>query len=125
MGTFLRAWVPLSLALAVAAPAAGQRIDPNRVFDVTVEVDGKLMEASIREGCFLRLTLPAGGEYHFSPVLQAGRTTRVLVAVSHGATGQPETQRVVERLQLAIGVPVTLRTAPTLRIVLDEIRRAN
>lgn len=126
MGMLFRRCVPaLSLLAAAAAPASGQRIDPHRIFDVTVEVEGKLMSASIREGSFLRLTIPNDGEYHFSPVLQAGRSTRVLVAVSRGAAGQPRTQRVVERLELSPGVPMALRTAPTLKIVLDEIRRAN
>lgn len=122
MGTLLRRWVPLSLlACSFAAPAAGQRIDPDRVFEVTLEIDGRMMEAMIREGSSLRLSRPGGEEYHFSPVLRPSSET-VLMAVSRAAPGQP--QRVVERLQLSIGVPVALRSAPTLRIVLDKIGRA-
>lgn len=125
MGTLLRRWVPALSLLAVAAvPADAQRIDPDRVFEVTVEVNGQLMNAMIREGSFLRLTVRETDEYHFSPVMQPGNTGRVLVAVSLGTTGQPQTRRIVERLVLSQGVPVTLQTAPTLRIVLDEISRA-
>lgn len=123
MGTLLRRCVPLSLlALAAAVPAAGQRIDPDRVFEVTLEIDGRMMSAMIREGSFLRLTRPGGVEYHFSPVLRSASSGTVLMAVSRAAAG--ERQQVVERLQLTIGVPVALRTAPTLRIVLDKIGRA-
>jgi hypothetical protein len=125
MGTLLRRWVPaLSLLAAASVPADAQRIDPDRIFEVTVEVNGRMMSAMIREGSFLRLTVRETDEYHFSPVLQPGSTGRALVAVSLGTTGQPQTRRVVERLVLSPGVPVALRTAPTLRIVLDEISRA-
>lgn len=125
MGTLFRRWLPvLSLLAAAAVPADAQRIDPDRIFEVTVEVNGRMMSAMIREGSFLRLTVRETDEYHFSPVLQPGSTGRALVAVSLGTTGQPQTRRVVERLVLSPGVPVTLRTAPTLRIVLDEISRA-
>lgn len=124
MGTFLRTSASLSLfALAAAAPAAGQRIDPDRVFGVTLEIDGRMMSATIREGSSLRLMRPGGEEYHFSPVLRNAAGGTVLMAVARGGAGQP--QQIVERLRLSIGVPVTLRSAPTLRIVLDEIRRAS
>jgi hypothetical protein len=115
----------LALLSAAAAPAAGQRIDPDRIFDVTLEVDGQIMSAVIREGSFLRLTLRETDEYHISPVLQQGRADRVLVAVSLAPAGQREGRRIVERLELSPGVPRTLRTAPTLRIVIDAIRRAD
>ncbi len=125
MGTFFRSWIPaLSLLAMATVPAQAQRIDPDRIFEVTVEVNGRMMSAMIREGSFLRLTVRETDEYHFSPVLQPGNTGRALVAVSLGTTGQPQTRRIVERLVLSPGVPVTLRTAPTLRIVLDEISRA-
>ncbi|HEX2080573.1 MAG TPA: hypothetical protein VHG08_22910 [Longimicrobium sp.] len=125
MGASLRTWGPLVAALALAAaPARAQQIDPDRIFEVTMEVDGQMMSAMIREGSFLRLTVRETDEYHFSPVMQPGNTGRMLVAVSLGTTGQPQTRRVVERLVLSPGVPVTLRTAPALRIVLDEISRA-
>ncbi|HEX2210439.1 MAG TPA: hypothetical protein VHG93_22360 [Longimicrobium sp.] len=124
MGTPLRRWIPLSLlVVAAAAPAAAQRIDPDRVFEVTLEIDGRMMSAMIREGSSLRLTRPGGVEYHFSPVLRSASSGTVLMAVSRAAAGEP--QQVVERLQLSVGVPVALRSAPTLRIVLDKIGRAN
>lgn len=124
MGTRLRRWVPALFLVTAAVPADAQRIDPDRIFEVTLEVEGKIMSTMIREGSFLRLTVRETDEYHFSPVLQPGNTGRVLVAVSLGTTGQPRTRRVVERLVLSPGVPVTLRTAPMLRIVLDEVSRA-
>lgn len=126
MGLFFRGWLPAVslLAAASAAPAAGQRIDPDRIFEVTVEVDGRMMSAMIQEGSSLKLTLRQTDEYNLSPVLRDAAAGRVLVAVSRGAAGQPRTQRIVERLELTAGVPVSLRSAPTVRIVLDRIRRA-
>lgn len=125
MGRLLRRWIPaVSLATVAAVPTHAQRIDPDRIFEVTVEVNGRMMNAMIREGSFLRLTVRETDEYRFMPVLQPGSTDRALVSVSLGTAGQEGTRRVVERLVLSAGVPVTLRTAPTLRIVLDEISRA-
>ncbi len=126
MGIFFRRWLPALplLVAAAAAPAPGQRIDPDRIFEVTVEIDGRMMSAMIREGSSLKLTLRATDEYEFSPVLRDAAAGRVLMAVSRGTAGQPQTQRIVERLELSAGVPVALRSAPTLRIVLDRIRRA-
>lgn len=115
----------LVLAGVAVAPAAGQRIDPDRIFDVTLEVNGQIMSAVIREGSFLRLTLRETDEYHLSPILQQGRSGRVLLAVSLGTAGQPQSRRIVERLELSPGVPASLRSAPTLRIVVDAIRRAD
>lgn len=123
---FERCWLAVLLLLTVAAaPAGAQRIDPDRIFDVTLEVEGQMMSAVIREGSFLRLTLRETEEYHFSPVLQQGRGGKVLLAVSVGTTGRPETRRIVERLELSPGVPIALRTAPALRIVVDAVRRAD
>lgn len=120
-----RSLLTVLLAAAAAVPAAGQRIDPDRVFDVTLEVDGQMMSAVIREGSVLRLTLRGTDEYHFAPVLQQGPSGRVLVAVSLAPAGQRQGRRIVERLELSPGVPRTLRTAPTLRIVIDAVRRAD
>lgn len=127
MATVFRGWAAAAL-LAVGAwtaPAgAQQRIDPNRVFEVTVQLNGRMMNAVIREGGSLRLELAGRNEYHLRPVLQAG-STRVLLAVWRGTLGEPQTQRVVERVVLAPGEPVSLRSAPSVRIVLDAISRAN
>lgn len=115
----------LVVAAVAAAPATAQRIDPDRIFDVTLEVNGQMMSAVIREGSFLKLTLHETDEYHLSPVLQQGGSGRVLLAVSRGTVGQPQSRRIVERLELSPGTPASLRTAPTLRIVVDAIRRAD
>jgi hypothetical protein len=115
----------LVLAAVAATPVAAQQIDPERIFDVTLEVNGQMMTAVIREGSFLRLTLRETDEYHLSPVLQQGRSGRVLLAVSLGTVGQPQSRRIVERLELSPGTPAALRSAPTLRIVVDAIRRAD
>lgn len=125
----MRSSIRTTLAFAVltacaVAPATAQRIDPNRLFDVTLEVNGRLMSAVIREGSSLTLTLDSGSEYHFNAVLAPQGSETVLVTVSRGTPGQPESQRTIERIELTTGRPVSLRSTPSLKIVLDAIRLA-
>lgn len=123
----MRRFIPTTISLAVLTafaivPATAQRVDPNRLFDVTLEVNGRMMSAVIREGSSLTLTLNGGGEYRFSAVLDPRGGERVLVSVSRGTPGRPETQQTIERVELTTGRPVSLQSMPSVRIVLDAIR---
>jgi hypothetical protein len=112
----------LSVAAALlASPATGQRVDPNRVFDLTLQVDEQVMSATVREGGAFNLTLRRTDEYRLVPVANRGGVT---MAVYRGTAGQPSTIRIVERVQLAVGRPVTLRTNPAFTLVVDQIRSA-
>lgn len=106
-----------------ASSVAAQRVDPNRVFDVTVQANGQVMSATIRDGGMFQLTLNETDEYRLVPVVTANRST-VTMAVYRGTAGQPSTSRVVERVELATGRPATLRTNPRLTLVIDRIRSA-
>lgn len=110
------------IATVMASSATAQRVDSNRRFDLTLEVNGRMMSAVIPEGQALTLTLDGDSEYRFSAVLAPRGGERVLMAVSRGTPGQPETQQTIERLELTTGRPVSLRSVPSVRIVLDAIR---
>lgn len=118
---------PLLLAVVAALSAqaaSAQRVDPQRVFDVTVQVAGQVMSATIRDGGEFQLTLDRTDEYRLMPVV-AGRDGRtVTMAVYRATAGQPSTKRMVERIELSVGQPATLRTRPEFSLVVDRIRSA-
>ncbi|HEV3052560.1 MAG TPA: hypothetical protein VGX50_19770 [Longimicrobium sp.] len=119
--------LPLLLVLAAVAsvqPGAAQRVDPNRVYDVTVQAVGQIMSATIREGGMFRLTLDVTDEYRLVPIMAGGGGGTVTMAVYRGTSGQPSTSRIVERVELTVGRPVTLRSNPDLSLVIDRIRSA-
>lgn len=127
MRSFPRPMLPLLAAVAAAVlaqHASAQRVDPDRVFDVTLDVEGQVMSATIRDGGMFRLTLRETDEYRLVPVATGTSGRAVTMAVYRGTAGQPSTSRIVERVDLAVGRPATLRTNPGLTLVLDRIRSA-
>lgn len=111
-------------AVLAAVPASAQRVDPLRVFDVTLQLPNQVMEASIREGQPLKLTLDGTDEFEFVPVM-ADAGQGVAVAVYRGRSNEPATRRLVERLALTVGTPAGLRSHTGIRVVLDRIRQAS
>ena len=117
--------VMLAVVAALCAQAgSAQRVDPNRVFDVTVQVEGQVMSATIRDGGEFQLTLDRTDEYRLMPVVAGRDGRRVTMAVYHATAGQPSTRRMVERIELSVGRPATLRTRPGFTLVVDRIRSA-
>lgn len=116
----LRATI-VAASMLLAIPVSAQRVDPTRLFDLTVSSSGEIMTVSIREGGDFRLTVAQRDEYRFVPIAPAGRRT-ITMAVYHGTAGQPTSSRIVERLELSIGVPATLRTSPNISLVVDRVR---
>lgn len=109
-----------ALLLAVQAPA--QRIDANRFMDLTLEVEGQMMSGRVPEGRTFRLVLGETDQFELMPVMAPGNGQRVILAVYRGVVDQPETRRLVERRDVAVGVPVTLRSHSGIRVVVDAIR---
>jgi hypothetical protein len=105
-----------------AAEARAQQIDRNRIFDLTVEAEGQIFSAAVREGDPLRLTVRQTDEYRLVPVLQAGSRNAVTVAVYRGVAGQQGSGRLVERVNARLGSPASLRVNPSIRFVLDGVR---
>jgi hypothetical protein len=118
-------WICAPALLLAALPATAQRVDPRRVLDVTLEYPDQVMSASIREGGTLNLSFPSARvEYEFVPVMQGRNSRAVTMAIYRMTPGQRSTRQVVERVNLAVGVPATLRTDPEITMVLDRIRNA-
>lgn len=114
----------LALLMVTAARADAQAIDRSRIFDVTVEIEGQIIGASIREGEPLRLTVHRAEEYEVSPVLPGGQGAVVVVAISRRRGDEPGATEIIERLSVREGVPVTMRAHPGLKLVIDRIRYA-
>lgn len=119
---FIRSAV-IILAAATSVPAAAQRIDPQRVFDLTLQLPDQMMEASIREGQPLKLTLRGTDEFEMVPVMDDAGGQRITLAVYRAVANQPSTRRLVERVALTVGTPATLRSHSGIRVVVDGIRR--
>lgn len=120
----LRVALPF-LALAAAlgpAPAAGQRVDPDRVIDVSMDLGTQTLSAAIREGGTFNLVLHDRDEYEFAPVVLDARGRKVTFAVYKGVKGQPSTRALAERIELAVGTPARLRTNGQISLVVDGIR---
>lgn len=109
--------------LAAASPAAAQRVDPQRVFDLTLQLPDQMMEASIREGQPLKLTIRGTDEFEMVPVMDGPDGRRITLAVYRAVANQPSTRRLVERVALTLGTPATLRSHSGIRVVVDRIRR--
>lgn len=125
MRRFISLILPLLAAVVAVLPgqdAFAQRVDPNRVFDITLDVNGQVMSATIRDGGMFRLTLHGTDEYRLVPVVAAPDGRTVTMAVYRGTAGQPSTSRIVERVELAVGRPATLRTNAEFTLVVDRIR---
>jgi len=120
----LRLALPV-LALASALgplPAAGQRVDPNRVIDVSMDLGTQTLSAVIREGGSFNLVLHDRDEYDFVPVVLNSRGRKVTFAVYRGIKDQPSTRALVERIELAVRTPARLRTNAEISLVVDGIR---
>lgn len=123
MTRFTRPLLLVAAAALSTQAGAAQRVDPNRVFDITLQVNGQVMTATVREGGTFRLTLHEVDEYRLVPVA-GGNERTVTLAVYRGTAGQPSTSRIVEHIQVAVGRSATLRTNPAFTLVVDGIRSA-
>jgi hypothetical protein len=113
-----------ALALASAAPAAAQRIDPNRVIDLSVSTPSGVLTSTVREGGSLRLVLAHTDEYVMMPRAADRAGTKVLLTVYRGTAEQPATRRVVETVELRKGTAVRLRSNAAIQVVVDAVRHS-
>lgn len=112
-------------ALALSLPAQAQRINPNRVIDlhVNVESENRSFGGAVMEGQGYRLTLQGVGSFEIMPVLvSAGRYA---VAVHGGPeNAEPKDLRPLETVNVREGVPVALRSIPNVGLVIEGSRLA-
>jgi len=114
----------LAAAMGTALPAGAQRIDPNRVIDVSMDLGTQTLSAAIREGGSFKLVLHDRDQYEFVPVVLDAAKRKVTFAVYRGLKDQPSTRSMVERVEMTIGTPGRLRSNREISLVVDGIRAA-
>jgi hypothetical protein len=122
---FWSALLMAPLLVGRAVDAGAQQVDRNRIFDLTVQVEGQIFSTAVREGDPLRLTVRQTDEYRLVPVLQAGSPNSITVAVYRGVAGQEGSERLVERVNARMGTPASLRVNSSIQLVLDAVRMAS
>jgi hypothetical protein len=120
----LRPFLLAGALFAAASSLDAQRIDPTRVFDLTLQADGQILSTTIREGGSFTLTVRQRTEYELVPVLRGEGGDRVTLAVYRAAVGEPASRTLAERVEIRVGVPATLRVEPSWQLVLDRVRTA-
>jgi hypothetical protein len=123
---FQAAAVLLAASAVAAPPAEAQRVDPNRIIElhVNAEADNRAFDIATLEGRRSRMTFAGNGTYEISPIVldRAGRRFRL--TIYKGAENAPSEQlRQVEQVEAQLGVPVAIRSMPTVSVVVDGTRR--
>ena len=121
-----------SAAVLFAASALGmssaeaQRVDPNRIVDlhVNAEAENKSFDLSTLEGRRSRLTFDGHGTFEISPVVtdRAGRRFRLTI-YKGPENAKSEDLRQVEQVDAQLGVPVAIRSMPTVSVIVDGTRQ--
>jgi hypothetical protein len=109
----------------LSLPAHAQRINPNRVINlhVNVESENRSFAGAVMEGQGYRITLQGVGSFEIMPVLVSAGLYAVAV---HGGpeNAEPEDLRPLETVNVREGVPVALRSIPTVALVIEGSRLA-
>jgi hypothetical protein len=122
--TFITMAAVLAATCLSAVPVPAQRVDPQRLFELTLQLPDQVMQATLREGQPLKLTLQGTDEFELIPVVDGRDERRVTLAVYRATANQPGTRRLAERMALTVGTPSTLRSHTGIQVVVDRIRRA-
>jgi hypothetical protein len=122
-----RTFITVAAVLATCLPAVSahaQRVDPERLFELSLDINGQMMQATVREGQPLKLTLAGTDQFELVPLMETRDERRVTLAVYKATVNQPATRRLAERMALTVGTPSTMRSHAGIRIVVDRVRRA-
>jgi hypothetical protein len=118
--------VTLAVALGVPAVAAAQRVDPDRIIDlhVNAEAHNQSFDGSVPEGGRFRLTFAGTGTFELSPVLVNASTRTFRVTIYSGPEdAESSALRAAETVTARQGVPVAIRSMPSVSLVVDGTRR--
>lgn len=126
----LRSWIlagsVLVASVAVQVPAAAQRVDATRVIElhINAEADNRSLGGSVPEGKSFRLTFNDVGTFEIVPVIVDEAAGTFRVTVYRGPVGAETADlRAVETVNARMGVPVALRSMPSVGLVIEGIRR--
>jgi hypothetical protein len=122
----IRSWTVMAvLAACVGSPASGQRVDPTRIIEMRVNDEGndQSFSGSVVEGRGFRMTFAGVGSFEIMPVLEDAAAERFRVTVFRGPEGaELGDMRPVETVSASVGVPVPLRSMPSVGLVIDGVR---
>jgi hypothetical protein len=126
----LRTWIVAGWVLAagmlVQAPAAAQRVDATRIIDlhVNAEANNRSVGGTVAEGQGFRMTFDRVGSFEIVPVVVDEAQGRFRVTVYRGpVNSEVADMRAVETVNARLGVPVALRSMPSVGLVIDAVRR--
>jgi hypothetical protein len=116
----------LTALAGAAAPAAAQRIDPDRVIDlhVNAEADNRSFDGSVIEGGRFRMTFAGHGTYEIAPILVDAATNTFRLTIYSGPEGAATgALREVEKVNARQGIAVAIRSMPAVSVIVDGTRR--
>ena len=114
--------------LVLAVPAAAQAIDPTRIIELHVNAEGenRAFSASVVEGKRMRMTFDRVGTFELQPVVVDLARGAFRVTVFRGPVdAESEDLRQVEVVEVRTGVPVAIRSMPSVGLVIDGVRTAS
>jgi hypothetical protein len=120
--TWTRRAVILASLLA-AAPAAAQRVNPDRVVDlhINLEAQNQSFEGSVREGSRFNLSIDGQGDFALVPVVTSAERQQITLSVLR-VNG--ERVRTVETVTATVGQPAVLRSLGRTTVVVERLRMA-
>lgn len=116
----------LAATSVAVSPAEAQRVDPDRIIElhVNAEADNKSFDIATLEGRRSRLTFAGHGTYEISPVVTDRAGRRFRLTIYKGPENAPsEDLRQVEQVDAQLGVPVAIRSMPTVSVIVDGTRQ--
>lgn len=126
----VRSWIlagsVLIASVAVQGSASAQRVDATRIIElhVNAEADNRSLGGSVPEGKSFRMTFDGVGTFEIVPVVVDETQGTFRVTVYRGPVGaETGDLRAVETVNARIGVPVALRSMPSVGLVIEGIRR--
>jgi hypothetical protein len=116
----------LLTVVGLHAPAEAQRVDPTRIIDlhVNAEADNRSIGGTVAEGNGFRMTFNGVGTFEIVPIVVDEAQGTFRVTVYRGAVGaETKDLRAVETVNARRGVPVALRSMPSVGLVIEGVRR--
>jgi hypothetical protein len=103
-----------------------QRVDATRIIDlhVNAEADNRSIGGAVVEGTGFRMTFNGVGTFEIVPVVVDEARGSFSVTVYRGPVGaETDGLRAVETVRAQRGVPVALRSMPSVGLVIEGVRR--
>lgn len=121
--TWSRRALVFAMLLAAAPAAVAQRVNPDRVVDlhINMEAQNQSFGGSVREGSRFNLSIDGHGTFALVPVVANAERQQVAISVLR-VNG--ETARTVETVTATVGQPAALRSLGTTTVVVERLRIA-